>query len=187
MKIHRLITLLSIVTMALYSMSCEDEEPTKTTDVIEEVEDTTTKLPEGYIVFEADTFYIVSAARLNDPNAHRFQMNLATAADIGIASNDGNPKSTCILILSSAVAPTASGSYTLLAEQGGFKEGEANLKLGFFSNTDHKYKGQEFLSTGGESFDYTWDSKYEITLSEIEMTNYFDDTIVIDLDGVVTY
>ena len=180
-----IISLAFFVLFATFLLSCEEEG-----DVLNETKEeeiTETVLPDGYVIFDSDTFYIVSGVRLNDPNAYRVQMNLASATDIGLASNDGNPQSTGSFILSSQIAPTASGSYMLIAEQGGFTEDQGNFKLGFWSNTEYKYAGQEFFSTGGESIDYVWDNGYSLTVKDIEMTNYFDDTIIIDLAGIVAY
>lgn len=170
------------------SESEDDIKKDENTGETENPEPSETVLPDGYVVIEADTFYIVASTKLNDPNKERIQLNCATKAQLTESSNDGGAASSIAVVISTVNPLGDSGSLNFSSSRFLDDEEGINLYISYFVNTGHEREGNNYKSPDEGTFSYTvTDGTFNAKISELVIFNEADETETLTLSANIEY
>jgi hypothetical protein len=144
-----------------------------------------TELPETYIVFDSDSFYMSSNSVNPDQNAYRHQLNFSSKEQLDQTGNDGNTVSTMGLVITFKEKPTTSG--TAYFSKSRFQTAvndSVNFYMSMFVNTGNEYEGENFLSPSSGSIDYTIENgKFKAAIPTMDLILESDQTQKVELSA----
>lgn len=164
-------TILVLGFLALMA-SCDDDEGTTPNEEEEEM----TSAPNGWVLVEADSFFVASASALPGGfGPYRYQVNFASRAQLNQQGNDGETESTFAIQFAFASRPMATGTYNFTSDRFNLGASDINLYQTFFVNTGHPKADNNYLSPEGASVEITIaDGKLVSSLDQLTMTNEGD-------------